>query len=175
MEEEEIRIKQGKNKDIAINCKSFCISKGDKGVVIVDLDGTLACGKHRLHLLPKSDLHLTESWVEFNSACVHDDAISDTIGVVDNLQASNIIIILTGRSDHAESETIHWLADNNVKYDYLVMRSRFDNRKDTTIKEEFIMQVGIENILCAFDDSPNVIGHLRGMGITTYAVTSYQD
>ncbi len=37
-----------------------------KGIVIVDLDGTLSDGMHRLHLLPTKDLHLTESWSEFN-------------------------------------------------------------------------------------------------------------
>ncbi len=39
--------------------------------VIVDFDGTLSDGKHRLHLLPTKDLHLTESWSEFNSASKH--------------------------------------------------------------------------------------------------------
>lgn len=83
------------------------------------------------------------------------------------------IIILTGRSDDAEEETREWLRKNNVKFDVLLMRSKHDNRKDIVIKEEVLRAIGLERILCAFDDSPAVIKHFRGLGITTHAVTEY--
>ncbi|WPJ55686.1 hypothetical protein RCIP0095_00036 [Klebsiella phage RCIP0095] len=40
----------------------------NRNICIFDLDGTLSNGNHRLHLLPKKDLHLTESWTAFNMA-----------------------------------------------------------------------------------------------------------
>lgn len=145
-----------------------------KPIVIVDLDGTLSDGTHRLHLLPTEDLHLTESWSEFNKAAVGDSPIKSTVAVVNGLWMSGFaIVILTGRSDEVMADTCKWLNENGVKYDALIMRRQEDNRKDTIIKEEVLRAIGLENIVCAFDDSPNVVKHFRSLGITTYQVTEY--
>lgn len=145
-----------------------------KGAVIVDYDGTLSNGMHRLHLLPTKDLHLTESWLEFNAAAKDDTPFNDTIAIVNSLWVvGHAIIILTGRSDEVEAESYAWLDKHGVKYDFMIMRRASDNRKDTVIKEEVLRAIGLGNIVCAFDDSPNVIRHFRDMGITTYAVTEY--
>lgn len=145
-----------------------------KPIVIVDLDGTLSDGSHRLHLLPTEDLHLTESWSEFNKAAVGDSPIKSTVAVVNGLWMSGFaIVILTGRSDEVMADTCDWLNYNGIKYDALIMRRKEDNRKDTIIKEEVLRAIGLENIVCAFDDSPNVVKHFRSLGITTYQVTEY--
>jgi len=143
--------------------------------VIFDLDGTLADGTHRLHLLPTVDLHLTDSWNEFNRASKDDSPIHSTIEVCNIMVWAGLrVIILTGRSDIVRAETEAWLERNFVMYSELVMRPHSDNRKDTAIKEEFLRnQVGLENIVAAWDDSPAVIEHFRGLGITTYAVCDY--
>lgn len=145
-----------------------------KGIVICDLDGTLSDGAHRLHLLPTKDLHLTESWSVFNGAAIGDKPIQNTIDVVNTLwEAGMGVIILTGRSDEVETDTLIWLDRYKVKFDYLIMRRAEDNRKDTVIKEEVLRAIGLEHIKCAFDDSPSVVKHFRGLGITTYQVTEY--
>lgn len=153
---------------------TYTLPTPNKGVVIVDYDGTLSDGRHRLHLLPTKDLHLTESWSEFNSASKHDAPISSTIAVVNGLWVSGFaVIILTGRSDEVKSESIYWLQKYGVHYDHIIMRRSFDNRKDTIIKEEVLRAIGLHRITCAFDDSPSVIPFFRNLGITTYAVTDY--
>ena len=127
-----------------------------------------------MHLLPTKDLHLTESWSEFNSASKYGAPISNTIAVVNGLWVSGFsVIILTGRSYEVKSESIYWLQKYGVHYDHIIMRRHDDNRKDTIIKEEVLRAIGLENIVCAFDDSPSVIPFLRNLGITTYAVTEY--
>ena len=74
--------------------------------VIFDLDGTLADGAHRLHLLPSVDLRLTDSWNEFNRASKDDSPIHSTIEVCNIMvQAGLRVIILTGRSDIVRAET----------------------------------------------------------------------
>lgn len=152
----------------------YHLGSATKGVVIVDFDGTLSDGSHRLHLLPTKDLHLTESWSEFNRAAKHDAPIQDTINVVNGLWVSGFaVIILTGRSDEVAEDSHAWLYDHGVKYDFMIMRRSWDNRKDTIIKEEVLRAIGLENIVCAFDDSPSVIPHFRTLGVTTYAVTHY--
>lgn len=145
-----------------------------KPIVIVDLDGTLSDGSHRLHLLPTENLHLTESWSEFNRAAAGDSPIKSTIAVINGLWVSGFaIVILTGRSDEVRYETCKWLNENGVKFDEIIMRRQEDNRKDTVIKEEALRAIGLDNIVCAFDDSPNVVKHFRSLGITTYQVTEY--
>lgn len=145
-----------------------------KPIVVCDLDGTLSDGSHRLHLLPTEDLHLTESWSEFNRAAAGDSPIKSTIAVINGLWVSGFaIVILTGRSDEVRYETCKWLNENGVKFDEIIMRRQEDNRKDTVIKEEALRAIGLDNIVCAFDDSPNVVKHFRSLGITTYQVTEY--
>lgn len=143
-------------------------------IVIFDYDGTLSDGTHRLPFLPTHDLHLTESWVEFNRLCVGDSPIRDTIDVMNAMfDAGYYVIVLTGRSDIVKAESIKWLKDNGARYHLLEMRKADDNRKDTVIKEEFLRRIGIENVVAAWDDSPNVISHFRSLGITTYQVVEY--
>ncbi|EIF8777982.1 hypothetical protein H1Y97_004905 [Escherichia coli] len=145
-----------------------------KPIVVCDLDGTLSDGSHRLHLLPTENLHLTESWSEFNRAAAGDSPIKSTIAVINGLWVSGFaIVILTGRSDEVRYETCKWLNENGVKFDEIIMRRQEDNRKDTVIKEEALRAIGLDNIVCAFDDSPNVVKHFRSLGITTYQVTEY--
>ena len=147
----------------------------NRNICIFDLDGTLSNGNHRLHLLPKKDLHLTESWTSFNMAAGGDAPITDTIRVMEAMRAAGfIVIILTGRSDEAREITEKWLVQNCAShYDLLIMRSASDNRKDTVIKEEVLRKIGIERIVAAWDDSPTVIAHFRSLGITTYQVCDY--
>lgn len=153
---------------------TYHVPTSGKGIAIIDLDGALSDGTHRLHLLPTKDLHLTESWREFNGAAIGDSPIQNTIDVVNALWHSGMgVIILTGRSDEVETDTMIWLDRYKVKYDYMIMRRASDNRKDTVIKEEALRAIGLDNIVCAFDDSPNVIKHFRSLGITTYQVTEY--
>ena len=145
-------------------------------VVIFDYDGTLSDGTHRLPFLPTKDLHLTESWIEFNLMCAGDSPIRDTIDVMNAMyDAGFYVIILTGRSDIAKEESIKWLKDNGARYHLLEMRKQSDNRNDNIIKEEFLRKIGLKNIVAAWDDNPNVIAHFRSLGITTYQVVEYAD
>ena len=142
--------------------------------VIFDLDGTLADGRHRLHLLPTKDYDKTESWTEFNLAAVDDLPFWDNIELCNSLGVSQYrVVILTGRSDVARLVTLDWLWKHGVYFDELVMRSQSDNRKDTVIKEEYLRSIGLENILCCFDDLPHVAYHLRSLGLTCHLVTHY--
>lgn len=142
--------------------------------VVFDLDGTLADGRHRLHLLPTKDYDKTESWTEFNLAAVDDLPFLDNFALCNTLwEAGYRVVILTGRSDVAREVTEYWLDGFCVGHDELVMRSQSDNRKDTVIKEEYLRSIGLENILCCFDDLPHVAYHLRSLGLTCHLVTHY--
>ncbi|AEM24796.1 polynucleotide kinase [Cronobacter phage ESP2949-1] len=147
-----------------------------KNVVIFDLDGTLACGKHRLHLLPTKDLHLTESWTEFNLACADDALIEANAALAEALWYQDYeVIILTGRSDIARDLTVVWLDKHGIYHDRLIMRRHDDNRKDTIIKEEELRRIGLDRILLCVDDRLDVARHLRSLGLTVLVCTEYAD
>lgn len=153
-----------------------CKDTGMVATVVFDLDGTLACGKHRLHLLPHKDsAHVTQSWNEFNLAAGADEPMQDNIDLCNNLWESFNLVILTGRCDIAEDVTKAWLHMHGVDYDQLIMRPADDHRVDTEFKEEELRKIGLENILCAFDDLEHVAKHMRSLGVTCHLVTHYDE
>lgn len=142
--------------------------------IIVDLDGTLADHTHRLPLLPTENLDRTESWREFNSACVWDTPIQRTIDLISALSLHYRVVILTSRCDHASLRTRRWLYIHDVSYNYLIMRREDDNRSSTEMKKEEVLEIGLDNILCCFDDDPAVIKMFRKMGLTVYDVVGHE-
>lgn len=72
------------------------------------------------------------------------------------------------------SETQAWLWDHGVKYHRLTMRSELDHRKDIEFKEGALKAIGLDRILCCFDDLEHVAKHIRGMGLTCHLVTHYE-
>lgn len=145
-----------------------------KNIIVFDLDGTLANGKHRNHLVPKPDAaHETYAWDEHNLASVYDTPIQDTIDLCNVLEQTHRIVILTGRCEVAREITEEWLRHHRVAYDNLIMRGRDDHRPDTLYKEEELLQLGLDNILCCYDDLEHVATHMRGLGLTCYLVNKY--
>lgn len=147
-----------------------------KRVIVWDPDGTLACGKHRLHLLPTKDYDKTESWEAFNMASADDAPIMDNIELLRSQHMVGYhIVILTGRADCAMQVTKDWLNRHWVPYHRLVMRPQDDNRKDIEFKTERLRAIGLGNVLCAFDDLEHVVKHIRSLGITCHQVTHYEE
>ena len=148
-----------------------------KDTYIWDLDGTLADGRHRLHLLPKAeDSGHTYSWDEFNLAAGGDFPFLDNIQLMNELyQMGRKIIILTGRSDVAKHVTEKWLWEYGCNYNQLIMRPREDHRKDVDFKQEKLLGIGKHKIIACFDDLEHVAKHIRGMGITCHLVTHYDE
>ncbi|UTQ78246.1 3'-phosphatase, 5'-polynucleotide kinase [Aeromonas phage Aer_P220] len=148
-----------------------------KNIIVWDLDGTLSCGKHRLHLLPKQeDANVTSGWLQFNMAAGGDAPIKDNIQLAHSLFSYGYkIIILTGRSDDALAITMEWLREHEVPYTKLVMRSKYDHRKAIEFKEEKLREIGLDRVLCCFDDSEHVVKHIRSLGVTCNQVTHYDN
>lgn len=147
-----------------------------RDTVVCDLDGTLADGRWRLHLLPTPETrNLDAAWAEFNLAGADDPPFQDTIDIVNALALTYRIVILTGRGAVARDVTEQWLEEHGVVYDKLVMREVGDCRKDTEMKLSALEDIGIENIVCAFDDLPHIVDFMRSLGITVYEVTRYDD
>lgn len=50
------------------------------------------------------------------------------------------IIIMSGRKSSSRTDTMKWLEDNGVQYDYLYMRDAKDSRSDDIVKYELYME-----------------------------------
>lgn len=146
-----------------------------KPVVIWDLDGTLADGTHRLHLLPTRDKHLAKSWDAFNLACGDDSPINDNLKLMEVLHRNYYTVILTGRSAVAEELTRRWLQKHRAVFSELIMRPADDNRPDTEFKEEALRKIGLGRIQCCFDDAEHIVKHIRSLGLTCHQVTHYDN
>lgn len=150
-----------------------------KNIIVFDLDGTLADHTHRRHLLPTEDLGKQESWQAFNDACEGDALISDVADTLRALSTSGLdgveIYIVSSRSETVWEETAGWLVDNGLwdHIDGLLLRPDGDLRRDTELKESMLRDLGIDRILCCFDDNPSVIAHFRSLGLTVYDVVGH--
>lgn len=70
-----------------------------------------------------------------------------------------IIIIVSGRDGQALGKTKEWLDFYEIPYDYLFLKGKDDNRKDSIIKREIYEQNIKENfnVLCVYDDRIQVL------------------
>lgn len=153
-------------------------------IAIWDLDGTLSCGLHRLHLLPsKEKANRCEAWDEFNMAAINDAPIAHNIALFKSMQRDGwTCIILTGRGDVARGITLNWLEKQRILLDrpkyHLIMRAADDHRVDTVFKEEVINLIRRRmnhDVMMAFDDAEHVVKHFRSIGLPCLQVTHYDN
>lgn len=130
----------------------------DSPAFIVDIDGTLA------HMDGRSP---------FDYSQVHTDTVDDSVRqVVESLEQTDYILIVSGRTDDCRAETEKWLKDNFIRYDGLFMRKRGDNRPDSIVKYEILMNdiAPRFNVMGVFDDRPSVCEMWRNVGVKTFQV-----
>jgi len=139
-------------------------------VYIFDLDGTLADMQHRLHFIKKKPA----DWKSFFATCVDDKPITNILAICWALQSQNhVIAIISGRSDEVLVETINWLRNNNVNYDFLYMRKAGDHREDFVVKAELLERLQKDwphEIGGIFEDRKQVVDMYRAKGLRVFQV-----
>ena len=87
--------------------------------------------------------------------------VKNLLDIYDKMYEEELdIIIMSGRDSKYRSVTENWLADNNINYyKNLYMRSEWDTRCDTIIKQELYEQhiKWKHNVLFVIDDRPKVV------------------
>lgn len=127
--------------------------------VMCDIDGTLA-------------LHQDRGPYDF------DRCMSDALNlpVFEALtmyrQFGHAIVLLSGRQEEYRKHTERWLAEFNVPYDELHMRTAGDRRRDDIVKAElFDAHVRDRfNVRVSLDDRDRVVQLWRRMGLPTWQV-----
>jgi len=118
--------------------------------VIFDIDGVLADAAGRQHFLDWGD------WKSFFEACGEDPVIDEIERLLELLDPSLQVILLTGRPRRVQPHTVAWLERYKLRWDLLIMRefgdySGVDNFKRGALKD--LQEFGFD-IRLALDDDP---------------------
>ena len=141
--------------------------------VVLDLDGVISDAGHRQHYLA-AEASKDKDWTCFFHACVDDSVIPDGRALAASVSPAVCLVILTARIDAICDATIGWLATNNIRHDWLILRGPRQGAPSTEWKAgqlELLRAAGAEIQLCA-DDDPRNVEMMRGLGIPTLYIPS---
>jgi hypothetical protein len=145
--------------------------------VIFDIDGTLANGKHREHLLPVNG----GTWDDYFAKAGDDSAFFHMQVLIHALRSATApkldIVFVSGRPERIRGVTTAWLQDHYgceyLGHTDLLMRADGDHRPDNIIKSELLDKViyyKVGNPLIVFDDRNQVVNMWREHGLTCFQV-----
>lgn len=136
---------------------------------VFDLDGTLADCQHRLKYIDKSLPKKDRDYAKFYEECINDTPIWPVINLLNDLELSNNIIIVTARSDECRELTLQWLEAHCIEWNRLIFaREEGDYREDSILKQKVLDQLradGVE-ISMVFDDRKRVVDMWRANGVS---------
>lgn len=147
--------------------------------VIVDIDGTVADLRHRLHFIKGKK----KDWDAFYNHVGGDSPIKNVLDVVNTLSMSGCqLVFVTGRVDKCYTDTVNWLECYLPPYTTMIRRPMYffrkngDFRPDTVVKKEIyenkLKEVGItpDNTV-VFEDRATVVRMWRALGFTCFQVS----
>jgi hypothetical protein len=121
--------------------------------VVFDLDGVLSDAAGRQHFLERGN----RDWTAFFSACGDDDVIEEIGRLLELLDSSLAVVLLTGRPLRVQPQTLAWLHRYGLRWDLLVTRDRGDYSQVTSFKRAVVddlRTVGYD-LRLAFEDDPS--------------------
>lgn len=144
----------------------------DRKIALIDIDGTLADVRHRLHHISGPG---RKNWKAFFAEMDADTPISDMLAKVHELERDHEIAIVTGRPEEYRARTEKWLRANGIRYTQLFMRPEGDHRPDYTVKAEVLRQIPKDKIALAIDDRGPVCDMWEKNGIRCIRVDSGEE
>jgi HAD superfamily, subfamily IIIB (Acid phosphatase) len=121
--------------------------------VIFDIDGVLSDAAGRQHFIESGNW----DWSAFFEACGDDPVIEEVARLLELLDSSLAVILLTGRPLRVQPQTLAWLTRYGLRWDLLVMRDRGDYAQVTAFKQGVVhdlRQRGF-NLRLALEDDPS--------------------
>ena len=137
----------------------------ERRVIIFDIDGTLAKVEHRLHHIETRP----RDWGAFFAASYKDEP-HDEILYLNHLLArdpNNLILIVTGRSEHQRGTSIEWLERHEIYFHDIFLRPKGDRREDSEVKAEILERIIADygRPYLVFEDRSRVVEMWRQKGI----------
>ncbi len=126
--------------------------------IICDIDGTIA------HMEGRSP---------YDESKVLTDSVDETVVDILRHYADEVdILLVSGRHDTCQADTVAWLAKHDIPYTDIHMRKEGDDRKDFIVKQEIFDEYirNQFNVLFVLDDRNQVIEMWRGLGLKVLQV-----
>ncbi len=122
--------------------------------VVFDIDGVLSDAVGRQHYIERG----RRDWTAFFEACGDDPIIEEVARLIELLDSSLAVVLLTGRPMRVRPQTLAWLDRYGLRWDLLVMRDRGDYSLVTDFKRETVDELrsrGLDLRLALEDDPSN--------------------
>jgi hypothetical protein len=121
--------------------------------VIFDIDGVLSDAAGRQHFIERGN----GDWSAFFEACGDDRVIEEIARLLELLDASLAVVLLTGRPLRVQPQTLAWLHRYGLRWDLLVMRERGDYAQVTNFKQRTVVDLRAHgfDLRLAFEDDPS--------------------
>ena len=125
---------------------------GGGDAVIFDIDGVLSDAAGRQHFIEQGN----RDWSAFFEACGDDPVIEEVARLLELLDSSLAVILLTGRPWRVQPQTMAWLKRYGLRWDLLVMRDRGDYAQVTSFKAQVVADLRRHgfNLRLALEDDP---------------------
>ena len=120
--------------------------------VVFDIDGVLSDATSRQHFIEQG----RRDWTAFFEACGDDPVIEEVARLLELLDRSLAVVLLTGRPLRVRPQTLAWLERYGLRWDLLVMRDHGTYQRAAAFKEGVVADLrraGLEPLL-AFEDDP---------------------
>lgn len=142
--------------------------------VVFDMDGVLSNAANRQHYLTQRE----PDWVGFFEACGDDELIEGTSHLMDVIDPSVVVVLMTARPLSVQPQTLAWLDRYNLSWDLLVMRPGSDYVQSRVFKRTGIYELreyGFD-IQLTLEDDPRNVEMFREEGVPTlYIHSGYYD
>jgi hypothetical protein len=121
--------------------------------VVFDLDGVLSDAAGRQHFLERG----RRDWAAFFEACGDDPVIEEIARLLELLDPTLAVVLLTGRPGRVQPQTVAWLTRYALRWDLLVMRQRGNYAQVTDFKAQAVEDLRLWgfDLRLAFEDDPN--------------------
>ena len=131
---------------------------------IFDIDGTIADGSHREHLITR---HTPKRWDDYFDLAYRDRPVPHMQRIVRELAKTYTIAYVTGRVERLRDMTVAWLQEHQFPTGYLYMRGDGDHRNDDILKAEILAEIRRDNLepVMAFEDRTRIVKMWRENGI----------
>jgi phosphoglycolate phosphatase-like HAD superfamily hydrolase len=128
-------------------------SKARGPAVVFDIDGVLSDAAGRQHFLEEG----RRDWSAFFEACSDDPVIEEIARLLELLDSSLRVVLLTGRPLRVQAQTLAWLRRYELRWDLLVMREHRDYSGVTDFKQRVVAELRAAgfDLRLAFEDDPS--------------------
>jgi phosphoglycolate phosphatase-like HAD superfamily hydrolase len=120
--------------------------------VVFDIDGVLSDAAGRQHFIERG----RRDWDAFFEACGEDPLVDEVARLLELLDPTLAVVLLTGRPLRVRPQTLAWLIRYRLRWDLLVMRDRGDYAQVSRFKQGAVRELrafGLD-LRLAFEDDP---------------------